>query len=411
MKSPLGDLTKDKSSLDRENSGQKNWGCRMQLSMEERTLFYRLFPALLNYVNGKLAIIPEQFSDVRGFLSLAAERRAKVRDALYAQRELIDSFVNENPGGFSSQELEIVTSWKRALVGTYYVFRFLKQHTIFLSASEQPVRAYGVLGLIDPIENLFRGQRLPVLCQTVLLPFNGQIVYDGIIAPYSMSFGSGIRKGLNDSYNRAKETFGIITSLDSPPAAQPARPSKSGKKRGQTPATPRSRSAAGEAKAIAAELTKLTDAFCAEFLNEEYADLCRKLAATLARKRPSPLLQGNLNTWACGIVRTIGWVNFLDDRSQRPHLKMSVIDQTFGVAESTGQGKSRTIRNLLKIGSLDPRWTLRSRLDENPMVWMLQVNGFFLDIRDAPRALQEQAFAKGLIPYIPADRAEAGEDD
>jgi hypothetical protein len=38
------------------------------------------------------------------------------------------------------------------------------------------------------------------------------------------------------------------------------------------------------------------------------------------------------------------------------------------------------------------------------MVWMLQVNGFVVDVRRAPRDVQEIAFNKGLIPYIPADR-------
>lgn len=50
----------------------------------------------------------------------------------------------------------------------------------------------------------------------------------------------------------------------------------------------------------------LVDAFCREHLNEEYADLCRRLTEKLARKRPSPLVSGKPNTWACGIVRTIG---------------------------------------------------------------------------------------------------------
>ncbi len=59
---------------------------------------------------------------------------------------------------------------------------------------------------------------------------------------------------------------------------------------------------------------------------------------------------------------------------------------------------------MFKMYQLDPNWTLPSRLDDNPMVWMLQVNGFMLDVRDAPRELQEVAFNKGLIPYIPADR-------
>ena len=153
-------------------------------------------------------------------------------------------------------------------------------------------------------------------------------------------------------------------------------------------------------------IVALTDAFCREHLNEEYEALCRKLAGALARKRPSPLLGGKPTTWACGIVRTIGWVNFLDDSSRKPHLKLTAIDKAFGVAESTGQGKSKAIRTMLKIRQFDHRWTLPSRMDAIPMIWMLEVNGFIMDIRRCPREVQEVAFEKGLIPYIPADRAD-----
>jgi Domain of unknown function (DUF6398) len=155
----------------------------------------------------------------------------------------------------------------------------------------------------------------------------------------------------------------------------------------------------------------LIDAFCREHLNEEYRVMCRKLAGTLARKRPSPLLSGKPATWACGIIRTIGWVNFLDDSSRQPHLKLTAIDKAFGVAESTGQGKSKAIRTMLKIRSFDPKWTLPSRMDDNPRAWMIQIDGFFLDARCLRREIQEEAYRKGLIPYIPADRvADAAEE-
>lgn len=94
------------------------------------------------------------------------------------------------------------------------------------------------------------------------------------------------------------------------------------------------------------EIASVVVAFCKEHLNAEYAALCRKLTEKLARKRPSLLVSGKPATWACGIVRTIGWVNFLDDKSQRPHLKLTAIDKAFGVAESTGQGKSMLIRKM-----------------------------------------------------------------
>jgi hypothetical protein len=45
-------------------------------------------------------------------------------------------------------------------------------------------------------------------------------------------------------------------------------------------------------------------------------------------------------------------------------------------------------------------------LKDNPLVWMLEVNGIVMDIRSAPRGAQEEAYRLGLIPFIPADEEE-----
>jgi hypothetical protein len=149
------------------------------------------------------------------------------------------------------------------------------------------------------------------------------------------------------------------------------------------------------------EITRLTDAFSQERLNEEYAQLCRELTATLCRKRPSPLVRGNANTWACGIVHALGLVNFLYDSSQKPHVPSGQIAESFGISSSTMQTKSKQIRDLLGMYQFDPDWTLPSMVDQNPLIWTLQVNGIIMDVRHMPRELQEEAFHKGLIPYIP----------
>ncbi len=150
---------------------------------------------------------------------------------------------------------------------------------------------------------------------------------------------------------------------------------------------------------------KIIEGFCREHLNGDYAQLCRKLTEKLARKRPSPLVNGKPNTWACGIIRTIGWVNFLDDPQQTPHMKLTAIDKALGVGGSTGQGKSKLIRNMLKISQFDHHWTLPGLMEQSGAMWLIEVNGFIVDIRECPRPIQQLAFEKGLIPYIPADRA------
>jgi hypothetical protein len=245
--------------------------------------------------------------------------------------------------------------------GKFYLFRELKKYTVFLSSATQPV-AYGVLALSQPFEKLV-GPYLPVLTETVLLPFQGLIVYDGLLTTYRISFGGGIRRMLNQSYKEAKARHGIITSL---PMSEGPIPVKAPKPR-PVPKPPSKEDTAQVLKVILGMINQ----FCQEHLNDEYAVFCRKLAEKLARKRPSPLLHGSPNAWASGIVRTIGWVNFLHDKSQTPHMRLSDIDAGFGISESSGAAKLATIRKMLKIHPLDPNWTLPSRLEDNPMVWIV----------------------------------------
>lgn len=85
----------------------------------------------------------------------------------------------------------------------------------------------------------------------------------------------------------------------------------------------------------AEEILRLTDGFCADHLDAEYGELCRKLVAELARKRPSPLLRGDLRIWAGAVIYTIGSVNFLFDRTQRPHMTADQLSQRLGLSKST----------------------------------------------------------------------------
>jgi hypothetical protein len=148
-------------------------------------------------------------------------------------------------------------------------------------------------------------------------------------------------------------------------------------------------------------IVALTDQVCNEHLDEEYAQLARQATAALCRKRPSPLLSGRVNSWACGIVYALGFVNFLFDKSQDPHMSAGELCAAFGVAKGTGSAKSKTVRDALGMSQMDPNWYRPSQMDDNTMAWLIMVDGLILDARGLPPELQEIAYQKGLIPYIP----------
>jgi Domain of unknown function (DUF6398) len=148
----------------------------------------------------------------------------------------------------------------------------------------------------------------------------------------------------------------------------------------------------------------LTDPFCREHLNDEYRDLARAMSAALCRKRPSPLASGQPRTWACGIIYTLGQLNFLSDKATQPYMAMADVCAAFSVGSSTASAKARVISDALHTHRMDPSWMLTSLVDRNPLVWMAEVNGMLVDLRDMPREVQVIAYEKGMIPYVPADR-------
>ena len=151
-------------------------------------------------------------------------------------------------------------------------------------------------------------------------------------------------------------------------------------------------------------VTALTDRFCNEHLTAEYRDLARSMAAALSRKRPSPLGSGQPRTWACGVIHLLGQLNFLSDKSSTPCMTMAEVCAAFAVGQSTASAKARIIADALNANRMDPKWMLASLIDQNPLVWLVEVNGLVVDLRDMPRAVQAVAFERGMIPYIPADR-------
>jgi ribosomal protein S15P/S13E len=167
----------------------------------------------------------------------------------------------------------------------------------------------------------------------------------------------------------------------------------------------------GEFRQVYLELVSLTDEFCNERLNLEYQGLCRDMAISICQPE-SPVLRGKRASWASGIVYAVGWVNFLGDPSQKPHVRSEEIAEWFGVSTATMHSKAKAIREGLGLIALDPDFTLPSRIEENPLIWMVQLkNGLIVDIRHAPREAQVAAYERGLIPYIPADRESPGKND
>lgn len=182
----------------------------MKLSSEDINLFFKLHPSFLFFCNSRLGTIPGVDSIDR-FMELSFHNKNEIRNAARQHPELLAEFVRENPFGFNDVELAIVKSWHYAIEGSFYLMRYEPAYALFLDTGTSP-KVYGVVSLNNDFENIL-GANLPVYVKTVLLPFKNQIVYDGFIFTYPVTFDEEIRQEMEADTESWLSRHGVISQL------------------------------------------------------------------------------------------------------------------------------------------------------------------------------------------------------
>ncbi|MDQ2709014.1 MAG: hypothetical protein M3Z25_15875 [Actinomycetota bacterium] len=64
--------------------------------------------------------------------------------------------------------------------------------------------------------------------------------------------------------------------------------------------------------------------------------------------------------------------------------------------------KAKLIRDGLKISYFSAEFLRADQIADNPLIWMITIDGLPYDARCLPVELQSEIYQRGLIPYIPA---------
>jgi hypothetical protein len=105
------------------------------------------------------------------------------------------------------------------------------------------------------------------------------------------------------------------------------------------------------------------------------------------------------------VLYALGQVTFLFDRGQSPHMTADGLAGALGVLKTTMANRAGLINRLLGLRALEPDLTRADVLEQHPLAWLVEVDGFLVDARALPPELQAEARRLGLIPDIEALRA------
>lgn len=188
----------------------------MHLSDDDAELFFDLTWSWQLFVNQKTLTFPDALtSDL--YHELSGEDKKVIRELCYDSPDLLEEYLTVNPDNFDAEKLAIISEWKTPVRGKFYIERYLKNHAIFITEDDN---VYAVLGLYEGFDEIIHKSHLPILTETVLLPFKGKIIYDGLIRSYNIHFGGGAKSSFKETYMRAKQNNKIIRSFETKPRSR-----------------------------------------------------------------------------------------------------------------------------------------------------------------------------------------------
>jgi hypothetical protein len=164
---------------------------------------------MLDFVNRKYRI-NRKLKSIATAKELDPADVKKIANKLWSDVTIIDDYLNEN-SDFPDDHREIIRSWKRRIQGKFMMERHLKKGTIFISLEDEEV--YQVSGIISSWEEMFFGAPMPLMLEATFMPFRDVIISDGLVMPYNILVGGGMKRMFKEVYMIAKKSGRIHQSL------------------------------------------------------------------------------------------------------------------------------------------------------------------------------------------------------
>ena len=192
----------------------------MHLSHTESKLFFQMLHLVLDYVMNVEEIHEDREDDERCESENAFDGdhdsnhvHADELTALeYAARypDVFDSLLTIFANRLNSKQIDLLRLWKHSLCKTPCTIMSYTENGNALFETDFGI--VEVCGITQEIEEIV--PTVPCFANTVLMPFGEHIVYGGSILTYTISFGPGITKQLQETLQRIKA--GEIEIIHSP---------------------------------------------------------------------------------------------------------------------------------------------------------------------------------------------------
>lgn len=162
--------------------------------------FYKLYFALLEYINNKYKIQPEM-KRIYKQENLNVNKLNDIDKYLWEHKEVIDDFIKDNNYNFNEEELVEVSEFRNAVTSDHFVIvGFDREYTKILSDNG---KLYMVKGIRSDFDEIMNPKELPKIISTTLIMFKGNIVFKSFFENIDVAFGNDVKKDIIDKMKSA----------------------------------------------------------------------------------------------------------------------------------------------------------------------------------------------------------------
>ena len=180
----------------------------------QREFFFLLRDSLAIYAHSWMGIEEDIYArpNVQTFGSMDLYHEDVFKDALHAawnNPQIINDFIVDNSDTFPPEILQIAKTWREPLSTLFTVF-VQDGRALFLCDDH----LFEVTGLSEPVVNILSGWTFPAVVYATLLPYEGMVVYDGLLMPFPAEMGPGMRKLFEEEIAQALDANDRVATAE-----------------------------------------------------------------------------------------------------------------------------------------------------------------------------------------------------
>lgn len=161
------------------------------LSKNAADEFYKLYFALLEYVNNKYNV-SKDIKKIYKQENLDVNKLYNIDEYLWKHKNIIDEFIKDNDYKFTEEELDRVKLFKKSVTNDHFVIiGFEREYTKLLS---EDGKIYMIKGIRTDIDKLIEPTQIPKVISTTLIMFKDNIVFNSFFSSLGIEFGNDLKE-------------------------------------------------------------------------------------------------------------------------------------------------------------------------------------------------------------------------